>query len=197
MRKALIIAWVLIVLSQTVAFAIDEVVLKREANEKLSCLVDLMKDSYAKENEYLRGIEILKTWDGETDHDEGVVAVTVFTIESFALGNNFTQYMAVFANLSGESEGYRKRLSLLDVIAIGGKGIRGINKNDIKLKKIKGEGVSIVIGTMEYGPSDPLCCPSIKSNIKYIIKPNAGARLKEVKREPDEALKPTAPSATH
>ena len=150
-----------------------------EVNADVSKLVALMKDSYAEEYEKARGIKIM------TDNvDNNVVAVAVFTIESFGLGNNYTQFMAVFTNLSTASPGHPQRLSLLDVKVVGGHGLRAVEFGKINIRKvnIKERKVLITMPSLEYGPEDGMCCPSIKSNIQYSIELAVGGRLVEIKK---------------
>jgi hypothetical protein len=181
MKKLFLASLLLLVITPNIGVA-NEASIKNELSAKLSQLVELMKDPYAEEYEKARGIAILKMGNSENEEHTLVVAVAVFTIESFALGNNYTQFMAVFANLSEDSEGHPQRLSFLDVKAVGGKGIRGVEFNKIKLNLSKDGKILITVPTLEYGSKDPMCCPSIKSSIKYSIEPSVGGRLKEVKR---------------
>src|SRR5438093_7678039 len=105
--KKLFLAILLLLPNQALA---NDKAIRDEVNAKVSQVVELLRDSYAQEYEKARGIQILKT--GE---DDTVVAVAIFTIESFSQGNNYIQFMAVFTNLS-EPEVLSPRLSLLDVM---------------------------------------------------------------------------------
>lgn len=105
--------------------------------------------------------------------------VAVFTTEGLAGGNNYTQFMAAFASLSIETEGHPKRMSLLDVMAIGGKGLRGVKFRNIKMRQ-SGQDVIITMPTEEYGPKDAMCCPSVKSEAQFIFRPYPGADLKRL-----------------
>ena len=154
----------------------NEKALKDDINAKVTQLASLLRDSYAQEYPEFRGIQILKN-----DNEDLIVATAVFTIEGFAGGNNYTQFLAVFSKLSGESEGHPKRLSLVDFMAVGGKGERIIEFKQIKINKMKNE-ILITVPTLEYGPNDAMCCPSIKSKAQFTIEPYEGNRLKEIKQ---------------
>jgi hypothetical protein len=90
--------------------------------------------------------------------------------------------MAVLADLSEESQDRPKRLSLLDFMAVGGKGIRFVGLENIKMEKSK-DGIVITLSTLEYGPGDTINCPSIESKAIFTIAPSKGGRLKEIKKE--------------
>ena len=171
MKKLLL---TILLLLPNLALANDKAI-RDEINAKVSQVVELLRDSYAQEYEKARGVQILKA-----AKDDTVVAVAIFTIEGFAQGNNYSQFMAVFANLSEAPEVPSTRLSLLDVMEVGRKGIRSIESNKIIIEKSKG-GLLITLPALEYGPNDAMCCPSIKSKVRFAIVPAVGGRLKEIK----------------
>jgi len=152
----------------------DEKALKEEINTRVTQLAAMMGDSYSQEYPDYRGIQILRN-----DKEDRLVAVAVFTIEGLGGGNNYTQFLAVFAAMSGDTEGHPKRMSLLDVMAVGGKGLRGIEFKNIRMKQSK-RNITITVSTAEYDPNDAMCCPSIKSEAQFIIYPYVGGRLKEI-----------------
>ncbi|MDP1758990.1 MAG: hypothetical protein Q8K77_04255 [Thermodesulfovibrionales bacterium] len=147
--------------------------IKDEVNAKVTQLAALLRDSYAKEYLDFRGIQIFRN-----EREELLVAAAVFTIEGFAGGNNYTQFLAVFANL----EGLEKRLSLIDFMAVGGKGGRSIEFKKIKIN-ITEKGILITVPTLEYGPDDAMCCPSVKSNATFLVEVYRGKRLEEIKQK--------------
>jgi hypothetical protein len=55
-------------------------------------------------------------------------------------------------------------------------------KINIKITKDK-DGVLITMPTLELGPDDPLCCPSVKSTARFMIVPYTGNRLRELEKE--------------
>jgi len=168
----------LLFLSPLLAIA-DDNALKSEVNSKVTQLTSMIGDPYSQEYTSARGIQIMI----RDNKDNLAVAVAVFTIESFGLGNNYTQFMAVFANLSKESEGHPQKLSLLDFMAVGGKGIRSLDFKNIRLKQSQRD-IIIAVPTSEYGPEDAMCCPSIKSEAQFIIRPRVGGRLLEISSNP-------------
>jgi hypothetical protein len=142
--------------------------------EKLTTLISLLRDGYAHEYKEARGIHIFRTSAGSS------VAVAIFTIEGFADGNNYSQFMAVFATLGTKLEGQPPRpLSLLDVMAVGGKGWRSVDPKNVLISS-RGDEISINLDTREYAPQDPMCCPSKKSKAVYVIRPHVRGRLKEL-----------------
>lgn len=176
MKKITLAVFLFLLSFPVLAFA-NEKALKDDINTKVTQLAAMLGDSYSHEYPDYRGIQILRNKIEDT-----VVAVAVFTVEGFGGGNNYTQYMAVFAALSVESEGHPKKVSLLDVMAVGGKGVRGIEFKDIRIKQSKGD-IAITVPTAEYGPEDAMCCPSIKSEAQFMIQPYVGSRLKEITKK--------------
>ena len=145
-----------------------------EVSRKIAALTNLLKDSYAEEYAEARGIEILR------DGAEGALAAAaVFTIEGYAKGNNHTQFLAFFARLHESSEAHPNYLSLLDVMAVGGRGIRNIEYETIKMKR-SSDGIVITTSALAYAPSDGMCCPTLKTKVHFLIKPIIGGRLREV-----------------
>lgn len=149
---------------------------RKELDAKVTQLTKLIKDSYAEEHLPARGIQMLKKGVGDT-----TVAVVVFTLEGFGKGNNYFQYMAVFNGSMEKSEDGPLDISLIDYMMVGGKGIRGIEFDQIKIKKMKNE-ILITIPAMEYSTNDPMCCPSIKSVARFKLKviPLVGNRIEEI-----------------
>jgi hypothetical protein len=150
---------------------------REEINTKLTQLSVMMGDSYSHEYPEYRYIQIFKY-----DKEHILAAVAIFTIEGLAAGNNYTQFMAVFASVSKESEGRPRRMSLIDVMAVGGKGLRGIEFDNIKIKH-SNRNIFITVPVKEYGQEDAMCCPSIKSEAQFIFQPDVGSRLKEITKK--------------
>jgi hypothetical protein len=173
MNKMALTVFLFISLFPIVSIA-NEKALEDEINERVTQLAAMMGDSYSQEYPDYRGIQILRH-----DKENMLVAVAVFTIEGLGGGNNYTQFMAVFAAPSKETAGHPKRMSLLDVMAVGGKGLREIEFKNIRMRQSK-RNVTITVPTAEYGPNDAMCCPSIESEAQFIIYPYTGGRLKEI-----------------
>ena len=174
MKKGILVA--LLVLFPILSYA-DDRALKDEVGAKVTELAAMMGDSHSVSSPEYRGIRIA------TDREGGAVAVAIFTIEGFGGGNNYIQYMAVFASLDAEAAGRPPRMSLLDVMAVGGKGIRAVESGNIKIRRSKND-VVVTVPTKNYAPSDAMCCPSIKSEAQFTIQPYAGGRLKEITKKP-------------
>lgn len=176
MKIQFLTALFLLLLPPSLTVSNDKAI-RNEVNAKVSQLVELLRDSCAQEDRDVRGIQILKNREDNT-----VTAVAIFTIEGFGHANNDTQFMAAFENMSKKSEGNPPKLSLLDVIAVGGKGMRYIDSNNIRMKKSQ-DGIVIMLSTWEYGPDDGLCCPSIKSKTRFIIARDGWGRLQEITKQ--------------
>ena len=169
---------IVVLLLLPIAARADERTIREEINAKVTQIAAMMGDSFSQEYKTYRGIQTLRN-----DKEDLLAAVAVFTIEGLAGGNNYTQFMAAFASLSIEAEGHPRRMSLLDVMAIGGKGLRGVEFKKIRMVQSK-QDIIVTVPTEEYGPNDAMCCPSIKSEAQFIFQPYPGGRLKEItKRE--------------
>ena len=173
MRNMLLALLLVLALIPRLSYA-DDTKIKNEVNAKVTQLAVLMGDSYSHEYPDYRGIQILRN-----DKDNMVVAVSIFTIEGLEGGNNYTQFMAVFSALSEAAPGHPQRMNLLDVIAVGGKGVRGVEFKKITMTQVKGD-IRITVPALEYGPNDALCCPSIKSEANFIVRPHVGGRIREI-----------------
>ncbi len=147
-----------------------------EISAKVTQLAEMLSDGYAEEVKENRGIQIF------SPKGFAELAVAIFTVGGFAMGNNATQYMAVFTVLSEESQGHPQRFSLLDVMAVGGKGWRSVDHKKVKLIKEK-DRIVVSLNTFEYSPKDAICCPSRKSTAKYSITTTTGGRLKELRNK--------------
>ena len=157
----------------TASSANDDAI-RDEINTKITQLAALMGDLYSQDYTEYRGIQILR--DAKT---KIVAAVCIFTIEGLEGGNNYTQFMAVFSALTPAAEGHPIRMNLLDVMAVGGKGIRTIEFKKIIIK-LEGERIVVSVPTLEYSHSDAMCCPSVKREAKFTFRPRAGDRIKEM-----------------
>ena len=155
----------------------NDIKIENDVNAKVTQLAAIMGDSYSQEYPDYRSIQILRN-----DKNDMLVAVSIFTIEGLEGGTNYSQFMAVFAALNVADEGHPQKMNLLDVMAIGGKRVRGIEFKKMKLTRIKGD-IAITVPTLEYGPSDAMCCPSIKSEAHFIVKPSVGGRIREITKK--------------
>jgi hypothetical protein len=102
---------------------------------------------------------------GDLTHDGVPETVVLYTIEGQHGSNLHIQYLAVFVKRGG-------KLSALTHVDAGGKPSRGV-----ELKSI--EDNSILLDTLDYGPKDAACCPSVKGTTRYIL---SGKVLREQKR---------------
>ena len=101
---------------------------------------------------------------GNLNNDDSPETVVLYTIESQGGTNNYVQYIAVFVRLNG-------KLAPLTRAPVGGKSRRSIELVTVDHKAIQLE-------TLDYGPNDASCCPSIKGKSQYIL---VGRTLRERK----------------
>ena len=110
--------------------------------------------------------EARKVVTGDLTHDGQPETVVLYTIEGQGGSNLHIQYLAVFVRRNG-------KLSSLTHRDVGGKSTRGV-------ELISVENNSILLDTLNYGPKDASCCPSVKGTTRYVL---SGARLREQKRK--------------
>jgi hypothetical protein len=145
----------------------------KEVNGKVSQLVELLNDSYS--YEINRGIKIKQIGNGNQ-----TVAVAIFSIEGFEKGNATLQYMAVFSTLGHDSVGRSEKISLIDLIKVGGRGYRYLESDKINIER-KNDEIFITVPDTEYDPGkDGMCCPSIKSKVKFKIFLTFNSCLEEI-----------------
>jgi hypothetical protein len=106
--------------------------------------------------------EARKIVTGDLTHDGAPETVVLYTIEGQGGSNLHIQYLAVFVRRNG-------KLSPLTHMDVGGKSTRGVELTSI-------ENNSILLDTLNYGPRDASCCPSVKGTTRYLL---SGGRLRE------------------
>ena len=99
---------------------------------------------------------------GDLNNDKTPETVVLYTIESQGGSNNYIQYIAVFIRRNGN-------LTLLTRTEAGSKTGRAVESMAVGNQAIE-------LDTLDYGPQDPSCCPTIKGKTKYIL---VGRRLRE------------------
>jgi hypothetical protein len=120
--------------------------------------------------------EARKVITGDLTHDGVPETVVLYTIEGQIGSNLHIQYLAVFVRRAG-------KLSPLTHADVGGKSARGVERPSV-------ENNSILLDTMNYGPKDASCCPSIKGTTRYVL---AGGKLHEQKQRKKPANIKSAP----
>ena len=148
----------------------------KEVAQKVTQLIELLRDEAATEYKEGRGISLVKLKGGRT------VAVAVFTIEGFSFGNDYTQFMAVFATTKLPNETRNlphvpPRLALIDLTAVGGGLWRNVESKTISVREGR-RGILIRFDTVEFIPRDAACCPSQKSHATYTVELWPGSRLR-------------------
>ena len=103
---------------------------------------------------------------GDLTHDGVPETVVLYTIEGQHGTNLSVQYLAVFVRHEG-------KLTALTHADVGGRGksARGVELNSV-------EDNAILLDTLNYGPKDAACCPSLKGKTRYIL---SGKLLREQK----------------
>jgi hypothetical protein len=177
-RRLIAVAGVLL----TIALTTDTEagLVHKEVAQKVTQLIDLLRDESATEYKEGRGISIVKLKGGIT------VAVAVFTIEGFSFGNDYTQFMAVFAttrlpNDTRNLPHIPPRLALLDLTAVGERFWRNVESQTIRVHEGR-RGIIIRFDTVEFTAKDAACCPSQKSHAKYTVELWPGSRLKALRK---------------
>src|ERR1044072_6956035 len=110
--------------------------------------------------------EARKVVTGDLTHDGQPETVVLYTIEGQGGSNLHIQYLAVFVRRNG-------KLSPLTHLDVGGKSTRGV-------ELISVENNSILLNTLNYGPKDASCCPSVKGTTRYVL---TGATRHEQRRK--------------
>ena len=119
----------------------------------------------AKSNKAHEYKEARKIIYADLNNDRKKEAIILYTLESFDGNNDFKQYLAIFTKTrSGASR-------IVDHKIIGGKGNRKVDLQSVK-------NGNIHISTLNYLPTDGLCCPSGKGISRIILSKN---KLKEFK----------------
>jgi hypothetical protein len=154
--------------------------LHKEVAQKITQLIDLLRDESATEYKEGRGISLVKLKSGI------MVAVAVFTLEGFSFGNDYTQFMAVFATTRSPNDARNlphisPRMALIDLTAIGGRFWRNVESKNIRVREGR-HGIIIRFHTVEYTAKDAACCPSQKSHAQYTVELWPGSRLKALKK---------------
>ena len=103
---------------------------------------------------------------GDLTHDGVPETVVLYTIEGQHGTNLSVQYLAVFERHDG-------KLTALTHADVGG---RAKSARGVELKSV--EDNAILLDTLDYGPKDAACCPSVKGKTRYIL---SGKLLREQK----------------
>ena len=106
--------------------------------------------------------EARKVVTGDMTRDGQPETVVLYTIEGQGGSNLYIQHLAVFVRRNG-------KLTPLTHIDVGGKSTRSVELTSV-------ENNSILLDTLNYGPKDASCCPSVKGTTSYVL---LGGRLRE------------------
>src|ERR1051325_965700 len=114
--------------------------------------------------------EARKVVTGDLTHDGEPETVVLYTIEGQGGNNQYIQYLAVFVQRKG-------KLAPLTHVEVGGKSARAVELTTVNSN-------SILLDTLNYGPKDASCCPSVKGTTRYVL---SGGTLHEQKRRKSTA----------
>ncbi|MBV7585301.1 hypothetical protein KW851_20895 [Pseudomonas sp. PDM33] len=161
-----------LLLACTLAHAADQPPVPKPLEEQVGRLVELYKDSFATGHPEATRVQTLKSG------PVGELTLAVFTIEGFDMGNNYSQYLAVFSSTPNE-EG-QEHYSLLDAMQIGGGGWRSVEKLDARLVvDPAGKRTLIDIPVMENTDDDSPNFPSRAGVIHLALEGSQTPRLVE------------------
>jgi hypothetical protein len=161
-----------LLLACALAQATDQPPVPKPLEEQVGRLVELYKDNFATGYPEATHVQTLKT--GQYSE----ITLAVFTIEGFDMGNNYSQYLAVFSSTPNE-EG-QEHYSLLDAMQIGGGGWRSVEKLDARLVADPvGKRTLIDIPVMENSEDDAPNFPSRAGVIHLALEGAQTPRLVE------------------
>ena len=89
----------------------------------------------------------------DINNDDNNDLLIFMTIERLGCGNDYSYFLLTSLN---ENDKY----SFNNIAKVGGKGSRYI---DFEFLSVKGD--SLYFQSIEYGPDDPMCCPSLENKI--------------------------------
>jgi hypothetical protein len=92
--------------------------------------------------------------DGDGQRD----LVVMFTVER---GNSWLRFLTAFSG---------PKLEPIETVRVGEKGQRSARLESVARGRVQ-------IATMSYGPSDPMCCPSVAGHSTYVVR--AGTLVEE------------------
>jgi hypothetical protein len=130
---------------------------------KIQNLITVLSDGYAVGYPQATMIQTIK---GGFNTE---VILAIFTIEGFAGGNNYSQYLAAFSpeTMADGKQPFR----LIDVVRIGGGAWRAIRKLNAKsTPELKSDEATVAIEALENTDDDPPNFPSKKSTITLVLK---------------------------
>lgn len=142
--------------------------------EQVQRLSELLRDGYASWYREATETQTLQPDAGQT------LLLVLFTVEGFGGGNRHTQYLAAFE--AGEGAGGKPYYMLLDVIAIGGKGWRAIEKLQARAARGRTPGeIVLSLPAKVVGPDDAPNFPGRPASVRLSLRDGrfseqAGAR---------------------
>lgn len=142
--------------------------------EQVQRLSELLRDGYASWYREATETQTLQPDAGQT------LLLVLFTVEGFGGGNRHTQYLAAFE--AGEGAGGKPYYTLLDVIAIGGKGGRAIEKLQARATRGRTPGeIVLSLPAKVVGPDDAPNFPGRPASVRLSLRDGrfseqAGAR---------------------
>lgn len=131
--------------------------------DQVDRLVQLLRDPYAEEYRPGRRIQPLRGAPGVE------FVLVLFTLEGFGGGNGHTQHLALFEVDAADAR--RPHHSLVDVIAVGGRGLRAVEslKGRTAFDKRTGE-LTVLLDVIENAEGDAPNFPSRKSTLLLVLR---------------------------
>ncbi|WP_130470538.1 hypothetical protein [Candidatus Magnetaquicoccus inordinatus] len=148
-------------------------VIPPELDRQIVKLADLLRDAVAEENREGRIVQTIRNVPG------GELVLVVLSVGGFAGGNMHTQYLAVFS--WDEDAQAARYYTLVDVIAIGGRGWRSISAISPQGSyNMKSGAVCLHFEAMINQQEDAPNFPSSKGKVQFLLQ---AARLQEIQEK--------------
>jgi hypothetical protein len=141
-------------------------------DEAINGIVSLIKDSNA--GEYTTDRIIVPF-----DFSSATGAVVVFSMGNYGSGNNWCQFMAIFADLNkDEIKKNGKHYTLIDFVMVGGKSWRKIKSIDVKQPKAS-SNLIITVHAMDNEANEGANVFTVPVTIGYDVLPEVGHRIRK------------------
>lgn len=137
--------------------------LPRPLADQVGRLAELLRDSHASEYAEARMFQVVRR-----ERSEDLVLV-VFSLEGFGGGNSHTQFLAAFE--ADTSDPKKPHYSLVDVIAVGGRGVRAVQALNARTSANPRNGEMVIaLDVLENTDSDAPNFPSRKAVLNVLLK---------------------------
>ncbi len=137
--------------------------LPRPLADQVGRLAELLRDSHASEYAEARMFQVIRR-----ERSEDLVLV-VFSLEGYGGGNSYTQFLAAFEADTGDPK--KPHFTLLDVIAIGGRGVRTVQALNARTSaNPRNTEMAFALDVLENTDSDAPNFPSRKAVLNVLLR---------------------------